>query len=64
MTTYPGSREHHETSRRAWCGCGEWCYFPNVEMSCSCCREALADANPCPHCHGTGIATPEGDDTP
>ena len=47
--------DHYRTKTRAWCGCGEWCYLPDGSP-CACCAVALAEANPCPHCDGTGIA--------
>ena len=59
---FPGHHNpdrHRTTGTRAWCECGTWCY---PDVACSCCREQMADENPCPHCGGTGVATdPEGE---
>ena len=60
-SVYPSRPDdHYRTTRRAWCGCGEWCYLPDGQP-CACCQQALAEVNPCPHCSGTGIAAEQGD---
>ena len=61
---YPGPHDHYETNARAWCGCGEWCYLVSAGTPCACCQVAMAEANPCPCCDGTGVATPENVEEP
>lgn len=52
FTGHENADQHRSTGNRAWClSCGEWCY---ERIPCACCTIALAEADPCPHCDGTG----------
>lgn len=50
------NQDRHRTlgPHRASCECGVYCY-PRIEAACYCCKEQMADEDPCPHCEGTGI---------